>query len=186
MLDRFEAIVGTCLDQGVATDENIQKRMLLARPAQRYEYLKHNYLLAPVATRPTLIVLKAQLRDIDAEFQKLNVGGGKQKAARRVQQREHTAKVATEAASADEAIAEDRPIEEDADPAVAAAVETTVELVAPTKRRSSSSAAEAKAISGRTARRKIRSVASATKWDILRLCGRQRATESNWRIQEAT
>ena len=71
-IDRFETIVTICLDQGVAVDENLQKRMLLARPAERYLFLKQNYLLAPLRTRPDLISLKAQIRDIDAEFQKSN------------------------------------------------------------------------------------------------------------------
>ena len=73
-IDRFETIVTICLDQGVAVDENLQKRMLLARPAERYLFLKQNYLLAPLRTRPDLISLKAQIRDIDAEFQKSNSG----------------------------------------------------------------------------------------------------------------
>ena len=71
-IDRFETIVMICQDQGVPADENLQKRMLLARPADRYSFLKQNYLLAPVASRPDLISLKAQIRDIDAEFQKSN------------------------------------------------------------------------------------------------------------------
>ena len=53
--------------------------MLLARPAERYAYLKQSYLLAPVATRPDLIGLKAQLRDIDAKFQKTNSTKGSSK-----------------------------------------------------------------------------------------------------------
>ena len=61
-----------CQDQGVPADENLQKRMLLARPTDRYAYLKQNYLLAPIAARPNLISLKAQIRDIDAEYQKSN------------------------------------------------------------------------------------------------------------------
>ena len=75
-IDRFESIVAFCLDQGVTADENLQKRMLLARPAERYAYLKQSYLLAPAATRPDLIGLKAQIRDIDAEFQKTNSAKG--------------------------------------------------------------------------------------------------------------
>ena len=35
-IDRFETIVMFCIDQGVNADENLQKRMLLARPAERY------------------------------------------------------------------------------------------------------------------------------------------------------
>ena len=52
MIERFETIVAFCTDQGVALGENLQKRMLLARPAERYAYLKQSYLLSPVATRP--------------------------------------------------------------------------------------------------------------------------------------
>ena len=72
MIDRFEAVVMVCLDQGVVADETLQKRMLLARPADRYSFLKQSYLLAPVAARPDLVGLKAQIRDIDSEFQKSN------------------------------------------------------------------------------------------------------------------
>ena len=43
MIDRFETIVAFCTDQGVAAGENLQKRMLLARPAERYAYLKQSY-----------------------------------------------------------------------------------------------------------------------------------------------
>ena len=67
-IERFELIVSFCRDQGVTVDENLQKRMLLARPAERYAYLKQSYLLAPATARPDLIGLKAQIRDIDAEF----------------------------------------------------------------------------------------------------------------------
>ena len=47
-------------------------RGLLARPADRYSFLKQSYLLEPVAARPDLVGLKAQIRDIDSEFQKSN------------------------------------------------------------------------------------------------------------------
>ena len=67
-IDRFETIVTFCIDQGVNADENLQKWMVLARLAERYSYLKQSYLLAPVASRPNLVGLKAQLRDIDAQF----------------------------------------------------------------------------------------------------------------------
>ena len=75
-IDRFETIVTFCIDHGVNADENLQKRILLARPAKRYSYLKQSYLLAPVASRPDLVGLKAQLRDIDVEFQKTNSAKG--------------------------------------------------------------------------------------------------------------
>ena len=74
-IDRFENIVLICVDQGVNPDENLLKRMLLARPAERYSFLKQSYLLAPIPSRPDLIGLKAQIRDIDSEFQKSNAGG---------------------------------------------------------------------------------------------------------------
>ena len=72
MIERFEAVVMICLDQGVVGDETLQKRMLLARPADWYSFLKQSYLLAPIASRPHLVGLKAQIRDIDSEFQKSN------------------------------------------------------------------------------------------------------------------
>ena len=73
-IERFETLVTTCLDQGIVIDENMKKRMLIGRPAERYQFLKQNYLLAPVATKPDLPALKAQIRDIDSEFQKVNAG----------------------------------------------------------------------------------------------------------------
>ena len=48
--------------------------MLIGRPAERYKFLKQNFLLAPVATRPNLDVLKAQLRDIDSDYRKPQAG----------------------------------------------------------------------------------------------------------------
>ena len=51
MIDRFETIIMICLDQGVAATKSLQKRMLLARPAERYAFLKQSYLLPPVPTR---------------------------------------------------------------------------------------------------------------------------------------
>ena len=74
-IDRFDTAVKYCTDQGVANDENLLRRMLLARPAERYAFLKQSYLSAPAATRPDLAMLKSQLRDIDSEFQKKNSGG---------------------------------------------------------------------------------------------------------------
>ena len=74
-IDRFDAAVKYCTDQGVAVDDNHLRRMFLARPADRYAFLKQSYLLSPAATRPDLTMLKSQLRDIDSEFQKRNSGG---------------------------------------------------------------------------------------------------------------
>ena len=72
LIERFETAVKFCNDQGVVVGEDLQKRMLLARLAERYGYLRQSYLLAPAATRPNLLQLKAHLRDIDIEFQKSN------------------------------------------------------------------------------------------------------------------
>ena len=52
--------------------------MLIGRPAERYKFLKQNYLLATVANKPDQEALKAQLRDIDADFRKPQ-GGAKSK-----------------------------------------------------------------------------------------------------------
>ena len=68
LIERFETAVKYCNDQGVIVNEDLQKRMLLARPAERYGYLRQSYLLAPAATRPNLLTIKGQLRDIDSEF----------------------------------------------------------------------------------------------------------------------
>ena len=46
--------------------------MLLARPADRYTFLKQSYLLAPILFSPDLVGLKAQIREIDSDFQKSN------------------------------------------------------------------------------------------------------------------
>ena len=59
MIDRFETVVMVCVDQGIAADENLQKRMLLARPADRYAFLRRSYLLSSIANRPDLVGLKA-------------------------------------------------------------------------------------------------------------------------------
>ena len=73
-IERFETLVTTYLDEGIIINENMRKRMLIGRPAERYQFLKLNYLLAPVANKPDLPTLKAQIRDINSEFQKVNVG----------------------------------------------------------------------------------------------------------------
>ena len=59
--DRVETIVVIGQDQGVNVDENLQKRMLLARPADRYSSLKQSYLLAPIPSRSDLVGFKAQI-----------------------------------------------------------------------------------------------------------------------------
>ena len=55
-----------CSDGAVKIDDEQAKRMLIARCAERYGYLKQAYLLSPETARPSLETLKAQMRDIDA------------------------------------------------------------------------------------------------------------------------
>ena len=59
-------------------DNNMRRRMLIGRPAERYKFLKQNYLLATAANKPDLEALKAQLRDIDGDYRKPH-GGAKTK-----------------------------------------------------------------------------------------------------------
>ena len=70
MIERYETTLQNCLDQGVVIDNNMRQRMLIGRPAERYKFLKQNYLLATAATKPDLDALKAQLRDIDGDYRK--------------------------------------------------------------------------------------------------------------------
>ena len=44
--------------------------MLILRPAERYKFLKQNYLIAPATAKPTEEILKAHLRDIDLDFRR--------------------------------------------------------------------------------------------------------------------
>ena len=70
MIERYETTLQNCLDQRVTVDANMRQRMLIGRLADRYRFLKHNFLLSPAATRPDLDALKAQLRDIDSDYRK--------------------------------------------------------------------------------------------------------------------
>ena len=70
MIERYETFMQNCLDQNVALDAKMRQRMLILRPAERYKFLKQNYLIAPVATKPTEEILKAHLRDIDLDFRR--------------------------------------------------------------------------------------------------------------------
>ena len=78
MIERYETTLQNRLDQGVAVDNNMRQRMLIGRPAERYKFLKQNYLLATAANKPDLDALKAQLRDIDQDYRKPH-GGAKTK-----------------------------------------------------------------------------------------------------------
>ena len=70
MIERYETALQNCLDQGVTVDANMRQRMLIGHPAEQYKFLKQNFLLSPVAMRPILDALKAQLRDIDFDYKK--------------------------------------------------------------------------------------------------------------------
>ena len=59
MIERYETTLQNCLDQGVTVDKNMRQRMLIGRSAERYKFLKQNYLLASAATKPNLDALKA-------------------------------------------------------------------------------------------------------------------------------
>ena len=78
MIERYETSLPNCLDQGVVIDGNMRQRMLIGRPAERYKFLKQNYMLSTPANKPDLEALKAQLRDIDADHRKPQ-GGAKSK-----------------------------------------------------------------------------------------------------------
>ena len=53
-IDRFDAAIKYCADQGVNVDESHAKRMLLARPDERYQFIKQNYWFAPAATKTSI------------------------------------------------------------------------------------------------------------------------------------
>ena len=74
MIERYETTLHNYLDQGVTVDNDMRQRMLIGRPAERYKFLKQNYLLATAATKPNLDALKAHLRDIDSDCRKPNSG----------------------------------------------------------------------------------------------------------------
>ena len=74
MIERYETTLENCLDQGVVMDNNMRQRMLIGQPAERYKFLKQNYLLATAANKPELDALKAQLRDIDQDYRKPHSG----------------------------------------------------------------------------------------------------------------
>lgn len=74
-IERFDVAVKYYTDQRVVMDDNHLKRMLLARPVERYTFVKQSSLLAPKAARPDLTMLKMQLRDIESEFQKRSTRG---------------------------------------------------------------------------------------------------------------
>ena len=57
MIERYETTLQNFLDQGVVIDNNMRQRMLIGRPAERYKFLKQNYILATAATKPVLDAL---------------------------------------------------------------------------------------------------------------------------------
>ena len=66
-IERYEGIIEKCEDQGVKMEDDIQQRMLLARPNERYNLLKK--VTQRSATSPSLHDLFQQMRDDDGEFQ---------------------------------------------------------------------------------------------------------------------
>ena len=67
-IERFEGAMKFCGDEAVKVDDEQARRMLIGRCAERYNFLKQAYLLAPDATRPNIETHKAQMRDVDADF----------------------------------------------------------------------------------------------------------------------
>ena len=68
-IDRIHAAIKSCTDQGVNVGDNHATRMLLARPNERYKFLKYNHLFAPAAAKLSIFMMKFQMRDIDREYQ---------------------------------------------------------------------------------------------------------------------
>ena len=50
MIERYETSLQNCLDQGVMIDGSMRQRMLIGHPAERYKFLKQNYLLSTVSS----------------------------------------------------------------------------------------------------------------------------------------
>ena len=71
-IDRFEKEVQLCEQQGISQSEEIQPRMLLNRPNDRYATLKT--LFQHALTKPDLDSTFASIRDVDATYQTKNAG----------------------------------------------------------------------------------------------------------------
>ena len=67
-IERFELVLETCHQQGVPVSDQLQLRMLLARPNDRYLSLKKIY--QHISTKPDLDSIFASMRDDDDDHQK--------------------------------------------------------------------------------------------------------------------
>ena len=65
-IERYEGVIEKCEQQGVKMEDDIQQRMLLATPNERYNLLKR--LAQRAATPLSLHDLFQQMRDDDAEY----------------------------------------------------------------------------------------------------------------------
>ena len=66
LIDRYEKAVQLCEQQGIPQSKEIQLRMLLARPSDRYGTLKTIFQHAP--SKPDLESTFASMRDVDATY----------------------------------------------------------------------------------------------------------------------
>ena len=67
-IEKYEAIIEKCAQQGVAIDDHLLERMLLSQPNDRYTYLKKSYQHSK--TKQDLQELFSSMRDDDADFQR--------------------------------------------------------------------------------------------------------------------
>ena len=67
-IERFEATIEKCAQQGVNPDAQMMERMILSQPNERYTYLKKSYQHA--AVKQDLQQIFSSMRDDDAEHQK--------------------------------------------------------------------------------------------------------------------
>ena len=64
LIERFEKVVQLCEQQGLPQSKDIQLRMLLARPSDRYSTL--TTIFQHSAVKPDLEATFASMRDVDA------------------------------------------------------------------------------------------------------------------------
>ena len=65
-IERFELVLETCHQQGVPVSAQLQLRMLLARPNDRY--LSLNKIYQHISTKPDLDSVFASMRDDDDDY----------------------------------------------------------------------------------------------------------------------
>ena len=64
-IERYEAIIEKCAQQGVNLDAHMMERMILSQPNERYIYLKKSYQHA--AVKQDLQQIFSSMRDDDVE-----------------------------------------------------------------------------------------------------------------------